>query len=96
MANSLYEQMTDDSIALLAQMLGFHYTGINDMRACGFRVALREVPPIDQPSFTMGAALDAYIAHLTACRKPAPPDDAITALMDADWKLPAATRTGAH
>lgn len=98
MSTNLYDQMTELSRRMLAQRLGFNYAGDNDWGGAGFRITLREIHPIPCENFTLGQALDAYLAHMVACRaasaesepkKPTPPDDAITALMDADWKLPA-------
>ncbi|SEH89441.1 hypothetical protein [Paraburkholderia hospita] len=73
MATNLYDQMTELSRSTLAQMLGFAYAGEKDMRAVGFRIALREIPALPSDSFTMGQALDAYLAHLAACRAASAP-----------------------
>ncbi|MGU2419421.1 hypothetical protein [Burkholderia cenocepacia] len=65
---NLYEQTTELTRSALAAMLGFDYSGDSDKGACGFRIALREIPAFPNDDFTMGQALDAYLAHMVACR----------------------------
>ncbi|WP_416052778.1 hypothetical protein [Cupriavidus basilensis] len=64
-SRDLFEQMTPTGLRCLALCIGFDYS--DDAACAGFRNALRDMAPLPD-DFTIGDAVDAYIAHLVAMR----------------------------